>query len=113
VGPIQFEDDESSFKKNGKNLVSGSALVGPVFCLPSPDGTLRRAGTHRSQAAGVHGPVFLHEASISPCGSSDCKVCEGAEIFHDDAEVYNWDFLNSRHITRHHQYGTVICMHGE
>jgi hypothetical protein len=30
--------------------------------------------------------------SINPCGSSDCKVCGGAEIFHDDVEVYNWDF---------------------
>jgi hypothetical protein len=71
VGPIQLEDDESFFKKEGKNIVSHN-----------------------------------------PCGSSDCKVCEGAEIYHDDGEVYNWDFWNSRHIT-HHQYGTVICLHGE
>jgi hypothetical protein len=51
VGPIQPEDDESFFKKEGKNIVSRN-----------------------------------------PCGSSDCKVCEGAEIYHDDFEVYNWDF---------------------
>jgi hypothetical protein len=48
-------EDESSLKKNDKNLIS-----------------------------------------INPCGSSDCKVCEGAELchddYHDDVEVYNFDF---------------------
>jgi hypothetical protein len=51
VGPIQFEDDESSFKKNGKNI-----------------------------------------ARFNMCGSSDCKVYQGAEIFRDDFEIYIFDF---------------------
>jgi hypothetical protein len=55
VGPIQFEDDESSFK-NGKKI-----------------------------------------GSLKPGGSSNCKVCDGAEIFRDDVEVYNFDFWNDRH----------------
>jgi hypothetical protein len=51
VGPIQFEDDEYSFKKDGKNI-----------------------------------------ARFNPCGSLDCKVCQDAEIFPGDVEIYNFDF---------------------
>jgi hypothetical protein len=43
-------DEESSYKKNGKHLIS-----------------------------------------IKPCGSEECKVCEGAEIVQDDVEIYNFD----------------------
>jgi hypothetical protein len=45
------EDEESSYRKNGKNIIS-----------------------------------------IKPCGSPECNICEGAEIYQDDVEVYNWDF---------------------
>jgi hypothetical protein len=45
------EYEESSYTKNGKNIIS-----------------------------------------IKPCGSPECNVCEGAEIYQDDVEVYNWDF---------------------
>jgi hypothetical protein len=52
VGHIQFGfHDESSFKKDGKNILS-----------------------------------------INPCGSLDCKVCQDAEIFPGDVELYNFDF---------------------
>jgi hypothetical protein len=57
------------------------------------DGTFIRA-THHGAAndESAYQKNGKNVISINPCGSEECKVCEGAEICQDDIEVYNWDF---------------------